>query len=102
MYVKALLTEAMDDNVTFDKLMSEVLALGDAKKFMYMAMEVLGHHNSPKKAIELFEYAVQYYPDSSEVSSKLANAYGLIGKKEGFKDHCTPLLYWQNLIKNRA
>jgi len=82
LYVKALLENMNGNHAEFESLMTEVKALGDSKDFMYMAMEVLGHHNNPEKAIELFSYAINYYPESSEIRSQLANAYGILGEKE--------------------
>jgi len=82
LYIKALLEKMGGNQATFNKLMTEVQTMGEEKDFMYMAMEVLGHHNNPAKATELFDYAIKYYPESSQIRSQLANAYGLVGEQE--------------------
>jgi len=84
-YLKALLLKSMGKEKDATTFMNEALEMGKAKDFMYMAMEVLGHHNNPDKAIQLFEIGIKNFPESSQIRAQLANAYGLVGENEKAK-----------------
>ncbi|WP_273565835.1 DUF2911 domain-containing protein [Maribacter halichondriae] len=81
-YQKGLILESLGEIEASNVLINEALKLGSESMFLYVGREALGHHNSPEKAIELFENALKYFPKSYKAKMLIGNAYGWMGKKE--------------------
>ncbi|WP_298756908.1 DUF2911 domain-containing protein [uncultured Psychroserpens sp.] len=82
MYQKALILASTGKGNESSILMEEALKLGNENMFLYVGREALGHHNSPKKAIELFKITLKYFPESYKAKMLIGNAHGWMGEKE--------------------
>ncbi len=79
-YQKALILASMGKLSQSEKLMGEALELGNERKFLYVGREAIGHHNSPEKAMELFENTLRYFPNSYQAKMLIGRTYAAMGK----------------------
>ncbi len=64
-FLKSLMLNTLDKKEDADEYLKKALQMGEEFSIIRFAAEAIGHHNSPKKAIELCEIALKHFPESA-------------------------------------
>ncbi len=81
-FVKSRILNAMGKLEEAQRYLTKAKMLGGANNMIFIAREVIGHHNSPEKAIEVLNVVSQNYPENYETHYYKGVAYGWLGKME--------------------